>query len=117
MERATVANRWNLALIEDYHERWRKDPASVEESWRSFFEGYEVGQQDGAAYKLSTIGPSVDGAVAIDEGTETFFRDPITGQALTDMFRLRTSEFATENFAKASYYSPRVYGVQLAGSF
>ena len=41
MERATVANRWNLDLIEDYYDRWRKDPASVEESWRIFFEGYE----------------------------------------------------------------------------
>ena len=43
MERATVANRWNLDLIEDYYDRWRKDPASVEESWRIFFEGYELG--------------------------------------------------------------------------
>ena len=45
MERATVANRWNVDLIEDYYDRWRKDPASVEESWRIFFEGYELGQQ------------------------------------------------------------------------
>ena len=45
MERATVANRWNLDLIEDYYDRWRKDPASVEESWRIFFEGYELGHQ------------------------------------------------------------------------
>src|SRR5262249_18920273 len=43
MERATVANRWNLDLIEDYYDRWRKDPTSVEESWRNFFEGYELG--------------------------------------------------------------------------
>ena len=47
MERATVANRWNLDLIEDYYDRWRKDPASVEESWRIFFEGYELGHQAG----------------------------------------------------------------------
>ena len=47
MERATVANRWNLDLIEDYYDRWRKDPASVEESWRIFFEGYELGHQGG----------------------------------------------------------------------
>ena len=45
MERATVANRWNVDLIEDYYDRWRKDPASVEESWRIFFEGYELGHQ------------------------------------------------------------------------
>ncbi len=47
MERATVANRWNLDLIEDYYGRWRQDPASVEESWRNFFEGYELAQQAG----------------------------------------------------------------------
>ena len=45
MERATVANRWNVDLIEDFYDRWRKDPASVEESWRIFFEGYELGNQ------------------------------------------------------------------------
>jgi 2-oxoglutarate dehydrogenase E1 component len=47
MERATVANRWNLDLLEDYYDRWRKDPASVEDSWRIFFEGYELGHQAG----------------------------------------------------------------------
>jgi 2-oxoglutarate dehydrogenase E1 component len=47
MERATVGNRWNVDLIEDYYDRWRNDPASVEESWRIFFEGYELGQQGG----------------------------------------------------------------------
>ncbi len=47
MERATVANRWNVNLIEDYYGRWRQDPASVDESWRVFFEGYELGQQGG----------------------------------------------------------------------
>lgn len=44
MNRSTVANRWNLELIEQNHQRWRNDPASVEESWRIFFEGYELGQ-------------------------------------------------------------------------
>ncbi len=38
-----VANRWNLDLVEDYYDRWLADPASVEESWRVFFEGYSLG--------------------------------------------------------------------------
>jgi 2-oxoglutarate dehydrogenase E1 component len=42
MNRPTVASRWNLDLIEEYYRRWRQDPASVEESWRFFFEGYEL---------------------------------------------------------------------------
>ncbi|SIO13643.1 2-oxoglutarate dehydrogenase E1 component [Singulisphaera sp. GP187] len=50
MNRSTVANRWNLDLIEGNYQRWRTDPASVDESWRLFFEGYELGQSgDGMA--------------------------------------------------------------------
>src|SRR3954466_6036509 len=44
MNRSTVATRWNLDLIEENHQRWRNDPASVDETWRIFFEGYELGQ-------------------------------------------------------------------------
>src|SRR5207245_103994 len=44
MTRATFATRWNLDLIEAQFQRWRADPASVEESWRVFFEGFELGQ-------------------------------------------------------------------------
>ncbi len=46
MNRSTVANRGNLELIEANYQRWRDDPTSVDESWRSFFEGYELGQAD-----------------------------------------------------------------------
>ena len=42
MNRSTVANRWNLELIEGNYQRWRDDPRSVDESWRNFFEGYEL---------------------------------------------------------------------------
>jgi 2-oxoglutarate dehydrogenase E1 component len=45
MERSTVGNRWNVDLIEDYYDRWRKDPTSVQDSWRIFFEGYELGHR------------------------------------------------------------------------
>src|SRR5262245_19185907 len=50
MNRSTVANRWNLDLIEANYQRWRTDPASIDDSWRLFFEGYELGQSgDGMA--------------------------------------------------------------------
>src|SRR3954452_5843928 len=50
MNRSMVANRWNLDLIEENHQRWRNDPASVDETWRIFFEGYELGHSnDGVA--------------------------------------------------------------------
>lgn len=48
MNRSTVANRWNLELLEEYQQRWRSDPNSVDESWRMFFEGYELGQSGGS---------------------------------------------------------------------
>jgi 2-oxoglutarate dehydrogenase E1 component len=47
MERSPVATRWNLDLIEDYYGRWRKDPASVDDSWRIFFEAYDLGREAG----------------------------------------------------------------------
>ena len=43
MNRSTVANRWNLELIEENYQRWRGDPTSVDETWQAFFEGYELG--------------------------------------------------------------------------
>ena len=49
MERATFANPANLSLIEDYYERWRADPSSVDASWRIFFEGFELGREPGPA--------------------------------------------------------------------
>jgi 2-oxoglutarate dehydrogenase E1 component len=45
MERPSIANRCNLSLIEDYYQRYVADPDSVDESWRNFFEGYDLGNQ------------------------------------------------------------------------
>ncbi len=49
MNRSTVANSSNLELIEQNFQRWRDDPGGVDESWRSFFEGFELGQSLGIA--------------------------------------------------------------------
>ena len=48
MNRSTVGNRWNLGLIEENYRLWRAEPGSVPESWRNFFEGYELALADGA---------------------------------------------------------------------
>lgn len=77
----------------------------------------QIGQQDGATYALSVVGPKVDNAVSLDAANVTFFRNPATGEPVTDDFRLETGEFASENFAKISYYTPRLYGIELGGSF
>jgi 2-oxoglutarate dehydrogenase E1 component len=49
MTRASFATRWNLAAIEDAYRRWQADPDAVDESWRLFFEGFELGSSPGAA--------------------------------------------------------------------
>ena len=48
MERANFASPANLSLIEDYYERWKKDPSSVDASWRIFFEGFDLGREPNA---------------------------------------------------------------------
>ena len=54
MSRVTFASRWNQGAIEEAYQRWQRDPALVEESWRLFFEGFELARgtplpQDAAA--------------------------------------------------------------------
>ncbi len=51
MSHGTVGSPWNLELLETYYQRFRQDPSSVEQSWRNFFEGFELGsaQQPAAA--------------------------------------------------------------------
>ncbi len=43
MTPSTFANRYNLDAIDDAYRRWREDAASVDESWRLFFEGFDLG--------------------------------------------------------------------------
>ncbi len=37
------ATRWNLDAIEHAYQQWKVNPSSVEDSWRVFFEGFELG--------------------------------------------------------------------------
>jgi hypothetical protein len=76
----------------------------------------EIGQQDGAAYKLANTGPVVAEAPAIDDANVSFFKVP-GGAAFTDFFDVRTGVFASQNFAKISYYTPRLFGIELGGSY
>jgi 2-oxoglutarate dehydrogenase E1 component len=41
--RSSFAGRYNLDVIEQAYQQWRQDPAAVDESWRQFFEGFELG--------------------------------------------------------------------------
>ena len=77
----------------------------------------DVGLSDGAAYALSITGPTVNGEVTIDNSNATFFRDPSTGRAFTDVFELNSAVESSLNYAKVSYFTPRLFGVQIAASF
>jgi hypothetical protein len=77
----------------------------------------ELGDVDGAAYRLAISGPKVDEKVSLDDPEITFFRDPVTGRAFDRTFTVATEVGGSLNFAKLSYYTPRLFGVQLAGSF
>ena len=77
----------------------------------------EIGQTDGAAYALAVTGPKVDDQVSLDNPQTTFFRDPSTRHAFTDVFTLRTEIGASSNYAKFAYISPALFGAQLALSF
>lgn len=40
---ATISARPNADLIEEYYEKWKVDPTSVDDQWSAFFEGFELG--------------------------------------------------------------------------
>ena len=77
----------------------------------------ELGDTDGAAYRLSVAGPKVDEKVSLDNPEMTFFLNPLDHRAFDEVFTVRSEAGASLNFAKISYYSPRLFGIQLAGSF
>jgi 2-oxoglutarate dehydrogenase E1 component len=39
-------NDWNADLLDEYYQRWKQDPASVDSSWSAFFEGFELGSSE-----------------------------------------------------------------------
>jgi 2-oxoglutarate dehydrogenase E1 component len=41
--RTSYLNDWNADLLDEYHQRWKRDPASVDSTWSAFFEGFELG--------------------------------------------------------------------------
>ncbi|HYZ74781.1 MAG TPA: 2-oxoglutarate dehydrogenase E1 component, partial [Chthoniobacterales bacterium] len=53
--RTSYLNDWNADLLDEYHQRWKKDPASVDATWSAFFEGFELGNSSTRnGYKTTT---------------------------------------------------------------
>ncbi len=77
----------------------------------------EIGQTDGAAHALAVTGPVVDDDVSLESGKTTFFLDPSQHAAFANIFSVKTAPLSSLNYAKISYYTPRLFGLQLAMSF
>jgi len=77
----------------------------------------EIGITDGAGYGLAVSGPRVDPGVSLNDPRTTFFREPNSHRAVTNMFALRTPVGASSNYAKIAYTSPALFGAQIALSF
>jgi len=46
MDRFSYLNNLDNSVIEELFEKYKKDPDSVEESWKLFFEGFEFCEQN-----------------------------------------------------------------------
>ncbi len=77
----------------------------------------QVGLTDGAGYALGLTGPKAASQIALEDAQISFFRDPLTHRAVTNMFALRTAVGSSYNFGKISYLSPNVFGIQLGFSY
>jgi hypothetical protein len=77
----------------------------------------EVGMADGAAYQLAVTGPVVNAEVTTDNPNATFFVDPSTRRAFINVFTLNSAVESSLNYAKLSYFTPRLFGVQLGFTY
>jgi hypothetical protein len=78
---------------------------------------FEIGVTDGAGSVLAVGGPQVEHDVSLNDPRTSFYRDPVTGRAVTSMFSLRTPAGASTNYAKFVYTSPSLLGFQVALSY
>jgi predicted porin len=77
----------------------------------------EIGQVDGAAYTLGLTGPLVDPYVTLENRNISLFRDPTTDEDFGGFFAQATTVKSSSNYAKLTYTSPRLFGVQIGASY
>ena len=77
----------------------------------------ELGQQVGVGDTLGLTGPKVDDHVSLDNPDTTFFRDAATNGRYDSFFRPYTVVNDSGVDAKLNYLSPRLFGIQVGGSF
>jgi 2-oxoglutarate dehydrogenase E1 component len=67
MSRSSLAGPYNLDVVEEAYQRWRRDPGSVDDSWRLFFDGFELGMSQRAEPSAELIRQQI-GVVRIIDG-------------------------------------------------
>jgi 2-oxoglutarate dehydrogenase E1 component len=95
MSETSLASRWNLDVVEATYEQWQRDPSSVDEKWRIFFEGFELGESGGARLAKSQ---GLSGVVQListyrDLGHLIAHLDPLNDPPPADFPLLELSEF------------------------
>ncbi len=117
MSHGTVANRLNLDAIESAYQRWKQDPASVDESWRFFFEGFELGASRPAPAAAKPDGSSQTAIVRLiyayrDLGHFLAHLDPLS-EARTSHPLLELSEFGfSDTDLERTFDTPLFLGLQ-----
>ncbi len=61
--KTSYLNDWNADLLDEYYQRWKQDPASVDSSWSAFFEGFELGSSPTRNGK-SSVAPDREGLIS-----------------------------------------------------
>ena len=61
--KTSYLNDWNADLLDEYYQRWKQDPASIDSSWSAFFEGFELGSSASRNGKSGLL-PEREGAAA-----------------------------------------------------
>ncbi len=61
--KTSYLNDWNADLLDEYYQRWKQDPASIDSSWSAFFEGFELGSSASRNGKSGLL-PEREGATA-----------------------------------------------------
>ena len=67
--KTSYLNDWNADLLDEYYQRWKQDPASVDSSWSAFFEGFELGSSGSRNGKPDVV-PAREGELPISTGLQ-----------------------------------------------
>ena len=65
MENLNFATRWNIDEVESNYLKWLKEPNSLDDTWRVFFEGFHLGSDHQANETISEVSPTEKPSVEV----------------------------------------------------